>query len=330
MDFNRSESSPTNAEIASKLNAIADILDGQGANPYRVKAYRSAAARIQDWNEPMAELLAREGRAGIQRLPNIGKTLAAAVEQLLQTGRSMLLDQIQGTVRPERILTTVAGIGPKTAWRIREALGIESLADLEAAAYDGRLASLPGLGQKKLRTIQESLAGRLRPRLKVPVSKCPKGAALPSVADLLEIDEEYRRKATSGQLPTTVPRRFNRLHQASLPLLHTQRTERRYTAMYSNSARAHEFAADHDWVVIIGPNHAGPWTVITSQFGPLKGLRIVRGREAECRRFYDRTEGLPAKPRAADRTAGGAETTADPLVEYADPFEPSEQQPESH
>jgi putative hydrolase len=62
-----------------------------------------------------------------------------------------------------------------------------------------------------------------------------------------------------------------------------------YTALYSNTARAHELDMIHDWVVIYRDDQDGDgqWTVITSQFGPLRGKRIVRGREDECRHYYE-------------------------------------------
>jgi putative hydrolase len=76
-----------------------------------------------------------------------------------------------------------------------------------------------------------------------------------------------------------------------LPILHTDRGHRHYTALYSNTEHAHAMGTTHDWVVIYLEDHnnrgqQGRWTVITSQFGNLKGRRIVRGRENECADFY--------------------------------------------
>ncbi len=81
------------------------------------------------------------------------------------------------------------------------------------------------------------------------------------------------------------PRRFNPAKKAWLPILHTQRGERHYTALFSNTAHAHESGKTNDWVVIYYDGSQGErqCTVITSLFGPLKGKRIVRGREEENR-----------------------------------------------
>jgi len=82
-------------------------------------------------------------------------------------------------------------------------------------------------------------------------------------------------------------------------VLHTARGARHYTALYSNTPRAHQMGATHDWVVLYYDGEGGErqCTVITSQVGRLKGLRIVRGREAECERFY-----RALRERAAVRT----------------------------
>ncbi len=103
------------------------------------------------------------------------------------------------------------------------------------------------------------------------------------------MDREYRDKAAVGKLPMIAPRRFNPTGEAWLPILHTERHGRHYTALYSNTARAHELGTTHDWVVIYLDDESNRYqcTVITSRFGPLRGHRIIRGREQECREHYD-------------------------------------------
>jgi putative hydrolase len=109
------------------------------------------------------------------------------------------------------------------------------------------------------------------------------------VAELLDIDREYREKAAADRLPRIAPRRFNPTGEAWLPILHTDRDDRHYTALFSNTARAHELGMTDDWVVIYRDDRRsdGQWTVITSRFGQLEGRRIVRGREAECSTYYE-------------------------------------------
>ena len=96
----------------------------------------------------------------------------------------------------------------------------------------------------------------------------------------------------AGVLKKIAPRRFNPTHEAWLPVLHTLRAERQYTALFSNTARAHELGKIRDWVVLFcdGGTKENRYTVITSQFGPLSGRRIVPGREAECEEHYKRPE----------------------------------------
>jgi putative hydrolase len=279
----------TNAQVADTLESVAELLEAQDANPFRVRAYRMAAGTLRGLAQPVAQLYEAEGVDGLSALPTIGESLARSIEQLLLTGRIGLLDQLRGETAPERVLETVPGIGPILAARIHEQLGIESLVELEAAAYDGRLAQVPGFGQDRLRAVRESLAGRFRRRPDLPEGARARPAADEApLSELLDIDREYLQRATADRLPRIAPRRFNPTGAAWLPVLHTQRGRTHYTALYSNTARAHALGTTKDWVVIYRDDHAGAgqWTVVTSQFGPLKGKRIVRGREAECAKHY--------------------------------------------
>ncbi len=145
---NQTQASPTlsNAEIAARLEQVADLLEAQDANPYRVQAYRSGAQTVRRLDAPIATLLEQDGIEGLQRLPKIGTSLAHAIEQLVDSGRFAFLERLRGDVRPERVFTTVPGIGQELARRVYDNLEIESLADLHAAAIDGRLADVPGFG----------------------------------------------------------------------------------------------------------------------------------------------------------------------------------------
>lgn len=285
----------TNDAIAQRLETIADLLEAQEANPYRVRAYRQAATTLRELKQPAREILEREGVEGLRRLPTVGVSLARTIEQLVQTGKIALLSQLQGETAPEQVLATVPGIGPVLAARIYEQLGIDSLPDLEAAAYDGRLAQVPGFGAGRLRAVREVLAGRLhrRPPTRDRVRPQPP-AGQPPVSELLAVDREYREKASAKRLPTIAPRRFNPTGQAWLPILHTERDNNHYTALFSNTARAHELGTTRDWVVIYrdDQNGAGQWTVVTARFGPLQGKRVVRGREEECATYYQQEDSM--------------------------------------
>jgi predicted flap endonuclease-1-like 5' DNA nuclease len=283
-----------NDQLARRLDEIADLLDAQSANLFRRQAYRAAAETVRRLTQPVWRILAEEGTAALTRLPGIGTSIARTLKRLIETGRAPLLDQLRASYGPEEKLATVPGIGPKTAASIHAALGIETLGDLQAAAYDGRLAHVPGIGAKRLQAVRESLAGRFRPRRSSRQPSTAAGKQLSQdrrmrlVADLLSVDEEYRRKAQTDELLRVAPRRFNPHREAWLPILETERAGHRYKAMYSNTARAHEMDAIRDWVVIFreGDDEPGQWTVVTSKFGPLCGRRIVRGLERDCAEHY--------------------------------------------
>ncbi len=278
-----------NEQMARCLESVAELLEGQQANQYRVNAYRTAAVTLRNIDEPAGDILEREGLEGLILLPGIGESIAHSIEQMVRTGRLNLLERLRGETEPEQILATVPGIGPELALRVHEQIGVETLLDLEAAAYDGRLAMVPGFGQKRLRGVRESLAGRLhRPRPR-PQGHRQLPRNQPPVAEILDVDREYREKAKSRHLPRIAPRRFNPTGEAWLPILHTERGETHYTALFSNTARAHELNMIKDWVVIYRDDKDGngQWTVVTSRFGPLRGKRIIRGREVECGQYYD-------------------------------------------
>jgi len=280
---------PDNNIVADRLDEAAQLLEARETNPYRVRAYRRAAQTIRNLGRSLHALCDADGRAGLTELPGIGDSIAHTIEQLLAKGTWPLLERLRGRSQEHAVLATVPGLGPKTAARIHAELGIETLAELEMAAYDGRLACLPGIGRKRLRAVRESLAGRFHPP---GVSESPGFAAVwqPEVAELLSIDEEYRRKAAAGRLLRVAPLRFNPTASAWLPILHARREGRCYTALYSNTPRAHQLGMTHDWVVVYreGSRNKGQWTIVTSRRAPMQGRRVVRGREAECAAYYAR------------------------------------------
>jgi DNA polymerase (family X) len=274
-----------NLEIAQRLEEVAEFLEEQGANPYRVQAYRNATQTLQRLDQPITELLQHEGTEGLRQLPGIGESLARSIHALATTGRLPMLERLRGESDPVALLASVPGLGRVLATRLYEELGIDTLEELEAAAYDGRLSQSAGFGEKKLQAIRDSLAARLG-RVRGQVGWSATGE--PSIEELLDVDREYRQKAAAGRLRRIAPRRFNPSGEAWLPVLHTQRAERHYMALFSNTPRAHEMDMTHDWVVLYYDGGRGErqCTVITGQRGALKGRRIVRGREAECVRYY--------------------------------------------
>lgn len=287
------EPQPTNDEIASILDEIADLLEAQDANPFRVRSYREGANTVRQAEEPLARIVQRDGATALQRLPNIGQGLAGLIGEYVETGRSDLLDRLRSEVSPESVFRKVPGIGEELARRVVAELDIRSLEELEEAAHDGRLAQVAGFGRKRLSAVRTSLAGLLsrgaQRRARQRTSGSGEAAiARPSVKLLLEIDETYRRRAEAGDLRTIAPNRFNPTGEAWLPIMQTEREGWSFTALYSNTARAHELGKTRDWVVIYyerdGQERQN--TVVTETSGPLEGKRVVRGRAEETRRYY--------------------------------------------
>ncbi|MGD8235916.1 MAG: helix-hairpin-helix domain-containing protein [Chromatiales bacterium] len=275
-----------NLDIASRLREAADILEQQAANPFRVRAYRRAAETISRLDEDLPALIEQGGPDALVALPNIGRGIATAITEILTTGRWAQLERMRGSLDPVQRLQAVPGIGPLLAEQIHDELHVDTLEGLELAAHDGRLEALKGIGPRRaamIRASLEKMLGRVRSR------EYEEMADGPSVPVLLDVDREYRDKAAAGTLPMIAPRRFNPSNEAWLPILHTERDGWHFTALFSNTGRAHDLGRTRDWVVIYFYNdqhEEGQHTVVTETRGSLIGMRVVRGREAECRKFH--------------------------------------------
>lgn len=243
--------SASNQKIADKLREMADLLEQQGANPFRVGAYRRAAETVVAHPEDLNSLLERGGLDGLIALPGIGRSIASAIRELLRSGRWAQLERLRGTLEPEKVFCSVPGIGPSLANKIHDALHVDTLEALEVAAHDGRLEQVHGIGSRRAAMLRAALGNMLGRRpLARPMRSMEAGHA-PEVAQLLDVDEEYFREAAAGHLRKIAPRRFNPSGEAWLPVLHTQRGDWDFTALFSNTARAHELDRVRDWVVIL-------------------------------------------------------------------------------
>jgi DNA polymerase (family X) len=186
-------------------------------------------------------------------------------------------------------LASVSGIGGRLAELLHSELGITTLEELEAAAHDGRLEEGGGFGKKRLQGSESRLPSRL--------SRTRQSASKPSkthpVSGILDVDREYREKANAARLRKIAPKRFNPTGRAGLPVLHTKRGKRRYTALFSNTALAHKLGKTHDWVALYYKSGEGEkqCTAVTAKQGPLAGSRVIRGRESESGAFYNVQQG---------------------------------------
>lgn len=218
-----------NLQIAQALREMATLREAQGDNPFRIAAYRHAADTVEHLPRPVRDLHAEEGEAGLVALPTIGTHIAAAIVELLGTGRWRQLERLRGEADPD-----------------------------------------------------------VQRRSAASATRHPD----PPVALLLEVDRTYRARAQAGTLPRIAPRRFNPSGTAWLPVMHVERPGWHVTALYSNTARAHELGHVEDWVVLYAEDdahHEHHCTVVTAGRGSLAGRRVVRGRETECRALYATT-----------------------------------------
>ena len=275
-------SAPFNLEVSIIFRKCAEVLRQQAANPFRVNAYIRAAQTLESLQEDARDILRDEGVAGLIKLPAIGQGLAASIDEIARTGQLAQLDRLRGETTPENLFRTVPGIGPKFAHAIHDELHVDTLEALEVAAHDGRLAAVAGIGARRVAAIQAGLAALLRRGR----SRWQALQVLPPVAMLFEVDREYRQSSAAGKLPKIAPKRFNPEGLAWLPILHTDRGKWHFTALFSNTARAHELGRTADWVVVYFYNddhQEGQNTIVTETKGPMTGERVIRGREAECR-----------------------------------------------
>jgi len=114
-----------NQKISVKLNEMADILEQQSANPFRIRAYRRAADTLSTLEDDIGQMLERKGQEGLIALPNIGKGIAASIAEMAATGRWAQLDRLRGSLDPVHLFQAVPGIGPDLARRIHEDLHLD-------------------------------------------------------------------------------------------------------------------------------------------------------------------------------------------------------------
>ena len=277
----QSFSGKSNDWIAERLRQAASLLAAQGANSFRVSAWRNAADAIEQSGPDIRTTMETGGHAALEAIPGVGRSIAGAIMEMLATGRWGYLERLKGAADPDALFSSVPGIGPTLAHQIQETLHLDSLEALEAAAHDGRLRQVRGFGARRAAVVRGALAElltRIRPHT-------PRTADEPEVALLLDVDREYREKAASGTLRKIAPKRFNPGGEAWLPVLHTVRGLWHFTVLWSNTARAHELGRTGDWVVVYFHQDTRPEgrrTIVTETHGPARGSRVVRGREAEC------------------------------------------------
>jgi DNA polymerase (family 10) len=177
---------PRNADVAEQLELLSDILELEGEAAYRLLAYRRAAALVREQSGLVAEL-ALEGKA--KELPGIGKTIEGKIVEIVNEGEIRALTKHKALVPPDVVeFTRLPGLGPKTARKIWQELGVTTLADLKAAAKAERLRVLPGIGAK----LEERIVKELSGKRKAPEEVRPLlGVGLPAVQAVVAVLREH-------------------------------------------------------------------------------------------------------------------------------------------
>lgn len=147
-----------NSEVARVFEELADLLEIQGANPFRVRAYRNAARTVGDLADSVADIVAAD-KSRLQKLEGIGKDLADKIIVIVTTGVLPQLEELRAQI-PKGVvdMLSIPGLGPKKAAALFAELKIASLDELKTACEAGQVSSLKGFGKKTEQTILEGIA----------------------------------------------------------------------------------------------------------------------------------------------------------------------------
>jgi DNA polymerase (family 10) len=200
-----------NADIAAVFDQIADLLEVQGANAFRVRAYRNAARMLGELGRSVREMVARG--ADLDALPGIGPDLAGKIIEIVNTGSCGLLDRLKSELPPVVTeLLKVPGLGPKRVSALHHELGVKTLPELQRAAEQGRIRAVHGFGPRTERHILEALAAHMDAQERVMISTATQVAeallaelrAVPGVRQALPAGSLRRARETVGDLDLVV------------------------------------------------------------------------------------------------------------------------------
>ncbi len=196
-----------NPAIARTLAEVADLLEIEGANPFRIRAYRNAVRTVESQTEPLARWVG-EGR-DLTALAGIGKEMARHVEEMCRTGRLALRDEMAARVPPGlAAVMRLPGVGPKRAERLWHELGVDSVEALAAAAGEGRVRGLSGFGARSEEKILAAIATWREHAARLRIDRADRQVApllatlgaVPGVARLEAAGSYRRRRETVGDL----------------------------------------------------------------------------------------------------------------------------------
>lgn len=189
-----------NIEIARQLDEVGDLLEIQEANPFRVRAYRNAVRTIIELPSPLERMVA-DGE-DLTALPGIGKELARHITELVTTGEMGVLADLREEVPSTLVqIMRLPGVGPKSARKLWDELGVETVEELKSAAEEGRVAELKGFGEKKQALIISGIEQFHRHSARYRLDEADRFMAplleyltAPGEVEKLEVAGSYRRR----------------------------------------------------------------------------------------------------------------------------------------
>ncbi|HJT51184.1 MAG TPA: DNA polymerase/3'-5' exonuclease PolX [Nitrosospira sp.] len=221
---------PHNADIAAVFEEIADLLEIEGANPFRIRAYRNAARTVGDLSTEVSALL--EKKEDLTELPGVGRDLANKIEEIVTTDHCTLLDRLRTELPPAVTeLLKVPGLGPKRVRHLYHDLDVQTVEQLYCAARDGHIRALPGFGEKTELNILQAVEAHTKQvnRFKLAVAAQYAEAlrsflaAVPGVKEVTVAGSYRRMRETIGDLDivvtaidgTRVMERFTRYNEVA-------------------------------------------------------------------------------------------------------------------
>lgn len=196
-----------NADIAAVFEEIADLLEIQGANPFRIRAYRNAARILSELSQEVSRML--EKGEDLTELPGIGDDLAGKIKEIVSSGHCSLLDRLHAELPPAITeLLKIPGLGPKRVKALYHDLDVQTIEQLHRAARDGRIRELPGFGEKTESNILQAIEvhANQAQRFKLVVAAQYAEAlekflaAIPGVARVMVAGSYRRMRETVGDL----------------------------------------------------------------------------------------------------------------------------------
>ncbi|MEJ2389952.1 MAG: DNA polymerase/3'-5' exonuclease PolX [Gammaproteobacteria bacterium] len=200
-----------NADIANIFNEIADLLEIENANPFRIRAYRNAARTLQGMGQEVSAYLQQQ--KALTELPGIGQDLAAKIQEILDSGRCQALEKLRkATPAGLTDLLHIPGLGPKKVHALYHELDIHTPEQLLRAAKDGRVSQLPGFGRKTEQSLIADIEAHVRQKQRIKLITAAQYAEplvaylqkVPGVDQVVVAGSYRRRKETVGDLDILV------------------------------------------------------------------------------------------------------------------------------